>query len=76
MTNINVKSAFIHILGDFIQSVGVLLAALLIKFYQIYIADPICTYFFSLIVLGTTISLLKDVTRILMEGNYKQKFFY
>lgn len=30
--NINVRAAFIHVLGDFIQSVGVLIAALIIYF--------------------------------------------
>ena len=30
--NINVRAASIHILGDLIQSVGVLVAALIIKF--------------------------------------------
>ena len=31
-TNINVRAAFIHVIGDFIQSVGVFTAALLIFF--------------------------------------------
>ena len=30
--NVNVRAAFIHVLGDFLQSVGVFLAALLIWF--------------------------------------------
>lgn len=30
--NINVRAAFIHVLGDFIQSVGVFIAALIIYF--------------------------------------------
>lgn len=30
--NINVRAAFIHVLGDFIQSVGVFVAALVIYF--------------------------------------------
>jgi zinc transporter 2 len=29
--NINVKAAMIHVIGDFVQSVGVLFAAILIK---------------------------------------------
>ena len=29
--NINVRAAIIHIIGDFVQSVGVLIAAILIK---------------------------------------------
>lgn len=67
-SNANVKAALIHILGDFIQSLGVLIAALLIRFYQFYLADPLCTYFFSLIVLCTTLPLLNDIAQILMEG--------
>lgn len=31
-SNINVRAAIIHVIGDFVQSVGVLCAALLIKF--------------------------------------------
>lgn len=34
--NINVRAAVIHVLGDLIQSVGVLCAALIIKFYVSY----------------------------------------
>lgn len=30
--NINVRAAFIHVLGDFIQSIGVFIAALIIYF--------------------------------------------
>lgn len=30
--NINVRAAFIHVIGDFLQSFGVLLAALVIYF--------------------------------------------
>ncbi|KAG7165089.1 Zinc transporter 2-like 2 [Homarus americanus] len=32
-TNINVRAAFIHVVGDLIQSVGVLIAAYIIRFY-------------------------------------------
>jgi zinc transporter 2 len=31
--NINVRAAVIHVLGDLIQSIGVLLSAFVIKFY-------------------------------------------
>lgn len=31
-------------------------------------ADPICTFLFSALVLGTTVPVTKDVFRILMEG--------
>ena len=34
------------------------------------IADPICTFVFSVIVLGTTLAILKDAIIVLMEGNF------
>lgn len=32
------------------------------------LADPICTYFFSVLVMLTTVPIMKDVVRILMES--------
>lgn len=34
------------------------------------IADPICTFLFSVLVLGTTLPVTKDVFRTLMEGKH------
>lgn len=31
--------------------------------------DPICTFLFSLLVLGTTLTILRDVILVLMEGD-------
>uniref|UniRef100_H3AAV5 Probable proton-coupled zinc antiporter SLC30A3 n=2 Tax=Latimeria chalumnae TaxID=7897 RepID=H3AAV5_LATCH len=67
--NTSVRAAFIHVIGDLLQSVGVLVAAIIIYFKPQYkIADPICTFLFSIFVLGTTITILRDVFRVLMEG--------
>lgn len=67
--NINVRAAFIHVLGDFFQSLGVLIAALVIYFFpQYHIIDPICTFIFSVIVLFTTFAIIRDVLNVLMEG--------
>lgn len=67
--NINVRAAFIHVVGDFLQSLGVLIAALVIHFEPSYaIVDPICTFIFSVIVLITTINIIRDATNVLMEG--------
>lgn len=67
--NINVRAAFIHVLGDFFQSLGVLIASLVIYFFPEYhIIDPVCTFFFSVIVLFTTFAIIRDVLNVLMEG--------
>ena len=65
----NVSAAVIHIIGDIIQSVGVVIAALIIYFYpDMIIVDPICTFFFSIIVFFTTINITKTCLNILMES--------
>lgn len=67
--NINVRAALIHVIGDVLQSIGVFIAALIIFFKPEWaIADPICTFLFSIIVLYTTFSILKDALLVLMEG--------
>lgn len=74
---LNIKSAFIHIIGDLIQSIGVFIASLVIYFKPEYkIADPICTFVFSVIVLGTTFQIMKDIIRVLMEGFPKHLDFF
>lgn len=71
-TNINVSAAFVHVLGDAIQSVGVMIAAALIWYFDgnkhYLIADPICTFVFSLLVVLTTYKLSRQALAILMEG--------
>lgn len=67
--NINVRAAFIHVLGDLVQSIGVLIAAFIIRYKPEYkLADPICTFIFSLLVMFTTLSIMKDAVHVLMEG--------
>ncbi|XP_046743164.1 zinc transporter 2-like [Diprion similis] len=67
--NINVRAAVIHVIGDLIQSIGVFVTAVIIKQYpNAKIADPICTCIFALIVLFTTVPVLRDSLNVLMEG--------
>ncbi|KAH8584802.1 cation diffusion facilitator like membrane transporter [Cryptosporidium sp. chipmunk genotype I] len=63
------KSAYIHVIGDILQNIGVMIAGLLILYNPDWtIADPLCTILFSFFVLTTTIKILKDSTNVLMEG--------
>ncbi|XP_072266814.1 proton-coupled zinc antiporter SLC30A8 isoform X2 [Pyxicephalus adspersus] len=68
-TNASIRAAFIHVIGDLFQSISVLISALIIYFKPQYkIADPICTFIFSIFVLATTITILRDILIVLMEG--------
>lgn len=51
-----------------LQSVGVIIASLIIwKYPEAKVADPICTYIFSILVIFTTIPIFKDCMNVLME---------
>ena len=68
-----IRVAYIHILGDMIQSAGVLMAALIIYFFQdthpgVRIVDPICTFCFAIVVLCTTVPVSRDCFYVLLES--------
>ncbi|KAF7724337.1 hypothetical protein EC973_001125 [Apophysomyces ossiformis] len=67
--NINLRAAALHVLGDLLASVGVLVSSIILIFKPTFtIVDPICTFVFSLLVLYTTYHLVKDSLAVLMEG--------
>lgn len=67
--NLNVRAAIIHMIGDAIQSAGVIIAAVIIYCKPEWtIADPICTFLFSILVLITTVPIFCDCMTILMEN--------
>jgi cation diffusion facilitator family transporter len=59
-----------HVLGDLLNSVGVIIAALIIYFFgqETRIADPIVTFVFTLIILRTSYPTLKSGVLTLMEA--------
>lgn len=66
--NLNIHAAYLHVLGDLVLSIAVLLSGLLILKYPSWqIADPLCTLFFSVVVARSTISPFKKSISILMN---------
>jgi len=66
--NLNVKGAFLHVLGDLAGSVGAVLAgAIVIKTGWTY-ADPIISFLIAGLIIYTSIGLIKDSLHILLEG--------
>ncbi|KAI5054897.1 hypothetical protein GOP47_0030042 [Adiantum capillus-veneris] len=71
--NINVKGAWLHVLGDLVQSIGVMIGGAIIWAKPEWkVVDLICTLFFSVIVLGTTIKILRDIMEVLMESTPRE----
>ena len=66
--DLNVHSAFLHVVGDAVASVGVIAGALLMRFTGWYQADPIISMAIGLLILVGAGRLLREATHILMEG--------
>ncbi len=64
--NLNMKSAYLHLLTDMLASVAVFIGGLLMKFYQLYFVDSILTLAIALYLIYVGYDLLKNSTRILM----------
>ncbi len=70
--NLNVRSAFLHVLGDMLGSVGAIIAALLIMFFGWGIADPIASVIVAVLVLISGWRVTKESIHVLMEGTPRQ----
>ncbi|ALJ05613.1 cobalt transporter [Pseudalgibacter alginicilyticus] len=65
-TNMNMKSAYLHLLTDMMASVAVLIGGLLMKFYQVYWVDSVLTFAIALYLIYMGYDLLKTSTKVLM----------
>jgi cobalt-zinc-cadmium efflux system protein len=66
--NINVKAAYLHLLGDTLTSVAVIFGGILIYFFQVYWLDPVITIIIGLYILKATWGILRQTNDILMQG--------
>ncbi|MDT8900119.1 cation diffusion facilitator family transporter [Anaeroselena agilis] len=66
--NVNVRSAYLHILGDALGSVGAITAGVLIYFFRWYWADPAVSVIVGLLILRSAWHVIDEALRILMEG--------
>lgn len=64
--NINIKSAYLHLLTDMMASVAVLIGGLLMKYYQIFLVDSVLTLLIAFYLIWMGYDLLKESTKILM----------
>jgi cobalt-zinc-cadmium efflux system protein len=64
--NMNMKSAYLHLLTDMMASVAVLIGGLLMKFFSLFWVDPTLTLVIALYLIYMGYDLLKDSTKVLM----------
>lgn len=66
--NVNMRSAFVHVLGDLLGSVGAVAAALLMMGFGWGWADAVVSMLMAVLIVRSGWDILKTATHILMEG--------
>lgn len=68
-SSIVVQAAYLHVLGDAVQNVGAIFAAIVLMIRPAWaFLDPLCTFVFAIIVFQSTKRLAKETFHTLMEG--------
>lgn len=65
--NLNIRAAYLHLIGDAMTSLAVILGAVFIWLFDIYWIDPLITVLISLYIFIHTYKILKESTGILMQ---------
>lgn len=66
--SVNTKAALVHVLGDLLGSVAALIAGAVIYFTGWLQIDPLLSLLVSLLILKSTIAVLRESYHFLMEG--------
>ncbi len=66
--DLNVRGAWLHIIGDALGSVGAIVAGVLMTFYGWYAADPLFSALISVLIIWSSWKLIREATNVLLEG--------
>jgi cobalt-zinc-cadmium efflux system protein len=66
--SLNIRGAYLHIVGDALSSVGVVIGGVIILYTGWYLIDPILSVLISLVIIYGAWSLIKESVNILLES--------
>ena len=66
--DLNVRGAWLHVMGDALGSVGAILAGALMSIYGWYAADPLFSGVIALLIVWSSWHLIRESTNVLLEG--------
>jgi len=66
--SLNVRAAYIHLIGDSLSSVVVIIGGILIHIFKIYWIDPLITLLISIYIIRSGFIILKESVNILMQA--------
>jgi cobalt-zinc-cadmium efflux system protein len=66
--NVNVRAALLHVMGDLLGSIAALVSGVVILYTGWMPIDPILSLFIALLILVSSLRLLREVLHTLLEG--------
>jgi cobalt-zinc-cadmium efflux system protein len=66
--DLNLRSVFVHYLGDALSNVGIIAGAWLIQRTGERLIDPVIAFLIAGLILWSTVAIIVDSTNILLEG--------
>lgn len=67
--NLNIKAAYLHLIGDTLSSVGVIIGSILIYYFNITWIDPLLTVIIGIVIIKATWGIIKETVEILMQAS-------
>jgi cobalt-zinc-cadmium efflux system protein len=69
--SLNARAAYVHMAGDALSSLGVVLAGLAINYLGWTVADPLVSVLIAFFILYSSWGIIRDATNVLLEGTPK-----
>jgi cobalt-zinc-cadmium efflux system protein len=66
--NLNIRSAFVHMAGDALSTLGVMAAGVVMSFTGLTVLDPLVSLLIGAIVVASSWNIIRETVDILLEG--------
>ena len=66
--DLNVRSAYLHMIGDAVSAAGVLVAGIIVLWTRTVFADPVVSFLIAGLILWSSWGILRETTAVLLEG--------
>ncbi len=66
--DLNIRAAFVHMLGDAVSSVGIIAGAVAIHFTGLAVIDPVLSVLIGILIVWTAWDIIQESLNVLLEG--------
>jgi cobalt-zinc-cadmium efflux system protein len=66
--DLNIRSAYLHMMGDALSALGVVIAGVLVMTLGLHLADPIVSLLIAALILYSSYGVLRESATVLLEG--------